>query len=322
MLKKLLFKLLRFSGLPFLCRELIQRDKVTILLFHDIDSAAAKKSFLYLQKKYSIIALDTYLDAVKNGTPLPPKALIITFDDGHIKNYDLLPTIKTLKIPVTIFLCAAIINTNRHFWFKHKDLSIPRFQLKRKRNKEKLKLLAEEGFQQNKEFEKPQAMNKEQILAMAPYVNMQAHALYHPIFPNCTDQEVWKEIYDSKQILEAEYNFDINTIAYPNGDYSLRDIEMVKKAGYQCAVTVDYGFNTIASDPYRLKRLDVNDTNDLNELIVKASGLWGFFKTRNGTKQASGLKKTHKKLSMASVYTHIAFEGAELVNDIFISQGI
>jgi hypothetical protein len=33
---------------------------------------------------------------------------------------------------------------------------------------------------------------------------------------------------------------------------------------------------------YRLKRIGVNDTDDLNELIVKSSGVWSFFKTRNG----------------------------------------
>ncbi|HRV84191.1 MAG TPA: polysaccharide deacetylase family protein, partial [Saprospiraceae bacterium] len=73
-------------------------------------------------------------------------------------------------------------------------------------------------------------------------------------------------------------------IAYPNGDYSDRTVEMSRNSGFQCGVTVDYGFNSMTSDPYRLKRLSINDTGDLNELIVKSSGLWGFLKTRNGKK--------------------------------------
>ena len=48
------------------------------------------------------------------------------------------------------------------------------------------------------------------------------------------------------------------------------------------AVTVDCGFNTVNSDLLRLKRLPVNDTEDMNELIVKASGLWEFVKTALG----------------------------------------
>ena len=67
--------------------------------------------------------------------------------------------------------------------------------------------------------------------------------------------------------------------SYPHGDYSDRDIELCRQAGYDCGITVDFGFNTVTTDRFRLKRLSVNDTDDLNELIVKASGLWQFVKT-------------------------------------------
>ncbi len=81
----------------------------------------------------------------------------------------------------------------------------------------------------------------------------------------------------------------INTISYPNGDYSKRDIELAKKAGYECGITVDFGFNNNKPDLFRLKRISVNDTSDINELIVKSTGVWGFFKTFNGLKQSYGL---------------------------------
>jgi hypothetical protein len=55
---------------------------------------------------------------------------------------------------------------------------------------------------------------------------------------------------------------------------------------------VDYGFNTVNTDPFKLKRISVNDTDDLNELIVKASGVWAFIKTQNGRKQEFGYTKT------------------------------
>jgi peptidoglycan/xylan/chitin deacetylase (PgdA/CDA1 family) len=100
-----------------------------------------------------------------------------------------------------------------------------------------------------------------------------------------------EEIVQSKQILEKEFGLNIYALAYPNGDYSKRDIALAKDAGYQCALTVDFGFNSKKTDPFRLKRICVNDATDLNELVVKASGAWDFFKTINGLKQATGLKK-------------------------------
>ncbi len=289
-MRNIIYKVLRFSGLPYLFRELIQKDKVTILMFHDISKETAEKTFLYLLKKYNIIDLNEFIEAheLNDKNRIPKKALIITFDDGHIGNYELLSVIKKYKIPITIFLCSSIINTNRHFWFKFKNQSIGTEILKQKSNMEKLKILSKVDFKQEKEFDKPQALQKAQINEMKKYVNMQSHTMFHPILPKCDDEIARREIFNSKKDLEKKYNIKVNAIAYPNGDYSERDINLVKKAGYKCGITVDYGFNTLKSDLFRLKRLSVNDTTDLNELIVKSSGFWAFFKTRNGKMQNYG----------------------------------
>lgn len=291
-MNKLFFRLLRISGLPILFRELIQRNKVTILLLHDISKETAEQTFSYLLKKYNIIDLNDFIDMIdkRDKTKIPKKALILTFDDGHIRNYEMLSVIKKYNIPVTIFLCASIINSNRHFWFKYKNQSISTERLKHISNKERLNVLSKVGFEQKKEFDQPQALQKSHIDEMKPYVNMQSHTLFHPILPKCDNNESREEIFKSKEILEREYKLRINAISYPNGDYSERDISFSKEAGYKCGITVDFGFNSIKTDAFRLKRLSVNDTSNINELIVKASGVWSFFKTRNGQKQEFGFK--------------------------------
>ncbi|MGX7835738.1 polysaccharide deacetylase family protein, partial [Campylobacter fetus subsp. venerealis] len=81
------------------------------------------------------------------------------------------------------------------------------------------------------------------------------------------------EITNCKLTLEREYGISISSIAYPNGDYSDRDIEITKGAGYKYGLTIDKGYNSIHSDPYRLKRLDPNDTDNFDEFVVKTSGL-------------------------------------------------
>jgi peptidoglycan/xylan/chitin deacetylase (PgdA/CDA1 family) len=287
---KMIFRIIRLSGLPFLFREILQKNKVSVLLFHDISKEIAGQTFNYLSKKYNIIHLNDFIEAIekKDKNKIPKKALIITFDDAHIRNYEILPVIKKYNIPVTIFLCASIINTNRHFWFRFQNQLIPISILKDKSNKEKLDILSKMGFEKDKDFDKPQALQKSHIGEMKNYVNMQSHTLYHPCLPKCDNDEARTEIFNSKEILEHDYKLKINAISYPNGDYSERDILLAKEAGYKCGITVDYGFNTIKSDVFRLKRLSVNDTDDINELIVKASGVWAFFKTRNGRKQGFG----------------------------------
>lgn len=279
-MKTILFKILRFSGLPLLFRELIQRRRVTILLFHDISRETAEKTFDCLSKRYHLLDLQTFLRTCQNGhKKLPPKSLIVTFDDGYIRNHDLLPVFKERKIPVTIFLCAGLIDTKRHFWFKHKPANYPSSRLRRMPSTERRRFLQEAGFTHETEYDQPHALTRSQIEEMKPWVDFQSHTLFHTCLPRCRSSEAWQEIAHPREVLHQEYGLQVNAISYPHGDYSERDIELCRQAGYECGMTVDFGFNTVDSDLWRLKRLPVNDTADMNELIVKASGLWEFIKT-------------------------------------------
>jgi peptidoglycan/xylan/chitin deacetylase (PgdA/CDA1 family) len=280
-LNRLLFILLRYSGVALFFRQFIQIKKVTILCFHDISYDCAEKTFTYLLKHYNIIDLNTFIHAAEsnNRNVLPKKALIINFDDGFIRNYELMPLIQKYKIPIIIFICAGLVNTNRQLWFNFKAQKLLGVSFKNIRNVERIKILEQAGFNQTNESETPEVLSKNHIDEMRSYVNFQSHTVFHPFLTMCEEQEAKTEITKSKEILEKEYNLTINTIAYPHGDYSQREIALIREAGYKCGVTVDYGFNTIHSDLLRLKRLPVNDTEDLNELVVKASGAWGFLKT-------------------------------------------
>lgn len=289
-MENILFRIVRLSGLPYFFREIIQRNKVTIILLHDIDRLTAEMVFSYLSKYYNIIELDKVIEAIEkhDGSRLPNKAMVITIDDGNIRNYELLGLIERLKIPITIFLCAGIIGTNRHFWWNTEMEEQVRESIKQIPNKSRLATLKQYGFDQFKQYDSPQALGKEQLNEMKTRVNMQSHTLFHPCLPNCSYEEAKQEIFESKRILEQEYGFEINAFSYPNGDYSVRDVLLVKEAGYRCALTVDDGFNNIESDLFTLKRISINDTNDIDELIVKSSGAWAFLKKMIGGYQRNG----------------------------------
>lgn len=277
---RFVFKLIRYFGISFFFRKVFQKRKVTILLFHDIDKTNAQITFDILSKLYNIIDLSTYLEAVKtkNKEKLPSYSLIITFDDGVLNNINILPILKKYNIRPTIFLCAGLVDTNRHFWFKFLNSGKEIAALKRKSNDERLKILANSGFNQTKEYDYPQALSKLQINEMKSDVLFQSHTMFHPCLPNCKIEEANWEIFESKRVLETKFGLNVFALAYPNGDYSQREIELCKEAGYSCALTVDSGYNSLDSNLYKLKRLSVNDTTDMNELIVKASGVWGFIK--------------------------------------------
>lgn len=295
-IRRFVFRILRYSLLPVLFREFAQKKRVTILLFHNISVETAEQTFRFLTKKYNIISLDNYLKirSKKTTGSLPAKAVVITFDDGFKQNFELIPVLKKYNIPTTIFLCAGLVNTNRHFWFEENKSSYSTEALIKMANEEKLKVLSEVDFTPEKEYDTPQVLSKKQINEMKETLSFQSHGLFHPCLPKCSEEEAKNEIVNSKRFFEEEYGMEINAFAYPNGDYSAREIKMAKEAGYECGLTVDFGFNTHSTDLFRLKRICVNDADDLNELIVKASGLWDFFKTGNGRWQKHGFSEINK----------------------------
>ena len=291
-MSEIVYKALRWSGMAWLWREWVQRRKVTFLLFHDMEATDAKRNFDYLKRHYNIIGLNDYLKAAQQRKPLPHKSIVITFDDGHYSNYSLLPIIKKLQIPVTIFLCSGIVGTQRHFWFRHsKDLKSRVESFKVLSNEQRLEALKAYGFTQLQEYADRQALTKEQIEEMKPWVNFQSHTCFHSILPQCDDVTAEKEIGDSKRQLESDYGLPINAISYPNGDYSSRDILLAQKAGYECGITVDSGYNDLNTDLFRLKRFSVNDAKSTAELMVKASGCYALLKHKLH-KPSYGFKNT------------------------------
>jgi poly-beta-1,6-N-acetyl-D-glucosamine N-deacetylase len=289
-LRRIAFFLLRMSGLPRFIREVVQRRRVTILVYHKLSPEVADRHFEVLRRSYNIISLAEYLDSRTDMCRrLPPKPLIMTFDDGHRGNYSLKPLLERCGIRATVFLCSGLADTNRHFWFETEMSNNVRQGLKGVRDDERLKILAGMGFAETAEQTTRQALSASEIEEMKEVVDFQSHTVYHPLLPQCSDQRAFDEISDSKIQLEDKFGLRINALAYPNGDYSTREIAAAEKCGYQCALTLDLGFNTRTTPAFQLKRICINDDAELDELFVKASGLWGLLKriARGGSTRRS-----------------------------------
>jgi peptidoglycan/xylan/chitin deacetylase (PgdA/CDA1 family) len=267
------FRLLRLTLIPVLIRHTLQRERVTLLLYHDPAPATLDRHLEILKQLYSIIDLRTYVSALCDGTTskLPHRALVVTLDDGYRGNRSLLPVLERLGVPVTIFLCASIVGTKRRFWFKHaRDVAA----LKRVSDSERLERLARDGF--SAYGEECEALSNGEIREMSgPHVDFQSHGLSHPILPHCGRAKARAEIFESKDALDTRYGLDIYAFSYPNGDYTEREVRLVREAGYRCGVTVDLGFNTGATDPFRIRRICIADADGIDELLVKCCGLWG-----------------------------------------------
>jgi len=282
LIRNLFFAFLRYSGLPFLLRRTIQKGQVTMVVYHSPSADGAREHFAALQKRYHVIALADYLRARAEGTfhQLPACPLIITLDDGHQQNFELKPVLEELKAPMTIFLCSGVVGTHRHFWWLHTPDAREAEACKKMTDSERLRFLVYKDYRMDQEYAQRQALSRDEIEQLKPMVDFQAHTVNHPILPTCEDETAAREINGCKTALERDFNLKIQALAFPNGDYSEREIQLARAAGYRCALTLEKGFNTETTDLFELRRIPLPDDCTVSELLVKASGLWDCLRPR------------------------------------------
>ena len=262
-LKNIIAIFVCLSSMPILIREWMCRHRVAILLYHDPKPTVFAKHIAYLSRHYTFISLDTLLAAIhqQDFSQVPPKSVVITIDDGHIGNTALLPILKQYGVHPTLYVCTQIVDTYRHFWFKVAGQSkAEKERLKRLPNTERLaRLKAATDFEPEKPYPDRQALNMAEMKEMAAHVDFQPHTRFHPILPRCTETECQQEISGSKTDLETLLGIECSHFSYPNGDYTEREIEIVKVGGFRSARTTDLGWNTLDTPPYQLKAIPITD---------------------------------------------------------------
>jgi peptidoglycan/xylan/chitin deacetylase (PgdA/CDA1 family) len=267
---------LRLSGATALLRRAHRRGCATILFYHDPKPAVLDAHLTHLRRHFQFTTLDAIVRSVESSdfSALPDHALVVTFDDGHRGNYDLLPVFRRHGVVPTIYLVSQIVGTGRRFWFQlpgsdsepYKDLS----------NRERLQRLRRDtGFEQEREYplRERQALSDAEIDEMAPHVDFQVHTRFHPILTQCSDEEAWEEIAASKRELEARLGRECRHFAYPNGDYGGRDRELARKAGFASARTIAPGWASAVSDPFALPCFGITDTASVRILRAQLSGI-------------------------------------------------
>jgi peptidoglycan/xylan/chitin deacetylase (PgdA/CDA1 family) len=110
-----------------------------------------------------------------------------------------------------------------------------------------------------------------------------SHTLNHPILSQQTSHEVWKEISESRGLLEKAVGKPVWALAYPFGDpasVTTREMQMAEQAGFQCAfMNVGGGFG--AQLPrFALPRVHVTAEMTLSEFEAHVSGFHRDFRSR------------------------------------------
>ncbi len=100
-------------------------------------------------------------------------------------------------------------------------------------------------------------------------MDIQPHTLTHPHLRALTPNEAMKEIAESKSILETRLGRPMIAFAYPFGEYDAAIIDMLKRAGFQAAVTLDPGYRQRADELFTLHRIRTSYNDSLDDFTKR-----------------------------------------------------
>lgn len=203
---------------------------------------------------YRTLSMSELLAWLESKIELPAKSICLTFDDGHRDNYtNAFPVLQKYDLTATIFICP--FQVGRNMWYSRK----------RKR--------WERAFddQDDLYFE---FLSWEQIIEMANNgIHFGCHSLTHPYLTTLEEEDLSREIAESKRILEMKLGSEINFFAYPYGEFNQRVRKAVIDAGYRAAVCIGKKRLHINDDPFSIRRLGVNPGYDITSFKILLYGL-------------------------------------------------
>lgn len=264
-------------------------DEVILSLYcHDPQKEFFEACVRWLKKNgftfISVIELAAVLDGKMD---FPKGAVLITVDDGWRNNKNNIVSVaQKYQIPVTIFVSTDPVSTGDAYWWSYvsraREAGLTTYsveELKKVDNTERLKVvqmikavmpMRREAF----------TVRELQDLLNTNLVTIQSHTITHPILPKCSDKKSFLEISGSKKILETWFGNKVFSFAYPNGNFSVREIQYLKDAGYEMAFSTKENQITPGNinEKYTLPRVDLMDSVSFAENICRMTGVW--FKKR------------------------------------------
>lgn len=281
----------RIPGFHILIYHRVRPELPSPWMLDTLPLESFERQMAYVSRHYRVLSLGQTLDALDEGR-LPTGVVCVTFDDGYrdLEDYAM-PVLRRHGIPATVFLATAGIGTGTLLWYDRlltafrtttaRRLDSPldgrRVSLASETDKHHAACRLIEGFKRVSDADRIHGVG--QVLSalgvkegedrslmldwdavrrmQSQGVEFGSHTETHPILSRQSAAEVWRELTASKATLEAECQRPATLFAYPNGkpeDYNSSTVEAVKRAGYRCAVTSEFGTNRAGDDPYRLKR--------------------------------------------------------------------
>lgn len=184
---------------------------------------AAQMEWLARHGFHAITAQQLY-DALERSRPLPPRPVLITFDDGYRDVlFNAAPVLHRLGMPAVAFVITGRVGGPDPSFLNWQDL----------------RDLEKDGF------------------------TIGSHTVHHLRLPGLSTSQAFGELDASRATLQRHLRKGIDWFAYPDGATSAAVVRLVHRAGYRLAFTTRTGFTQYAREPFLLHRDEIPRSDGL-----------------------------------------------------------
>jgi glycosyltransferase involved in cell wall biosynthesis/peptidoglycan/xylan/chitin deacetylase (PgdA/CDA1 family) len=216
----------------------------TILMYHalGVDGEAPSRYILPARRfrrqlrwlrllRYPTLSLDGYLQLRARRELPPPRAIVLTFDDGYADTAELgAEPLRRADISATVFVVSGLVGRTNE-WASGTPLLGRRLL-----TWDELRELRKTG------------------------IELGAHGVSHRRLPELDPEEARREMVESRRTLEDKLGEAVSTFAYPYGSTAPGVEDLVREVGYGAACTIQPGPNGPAVPIHALRRVEVEGT--------------------------------------------------------------
>ena len=245
----LIILLLAFLGLSLRYnwwRKSVSFAHARVLMYHSIDEhfgerfdkwrvkpSEFEKQIAYLSKH----GFKSYkLSEMLNLDKIPPKSVVISFDDGFANNFKAFEILQKYGFKASIFL---VPNAKQNTWDSQNTEHLSDML-----SAEQIKIMQESGL-----------------------VEFGAHTMTHANLCKCDDPK--SEIANSKIEVEKLSGKKCEIFAYPYGKYDENILNFVRELGFIGAVVVKRGVYKMGDDKFSIKRIGILGTESMIDFWLR-----------------------------------------------------
>ncbi|TQV71392.1 polysaccharide deacetylase family protein [Aliikangiella marina] len=224
-----------------------------ILQYHHIDLTTPRSTSTsperfsqhmnYLaENQFNVVSLETFLSALTTQESLPPKSVVITFDDGYKSIYEnAYPVLKEKGFPFTVFINTQPLADNLSQFMSWEEI---------------IELTQNKGLIANHSVTHPHLIRRLQDESFSAW-----------------RERVTNEVLKSQKLIESKVIKTVRAFAYPYGEFNLEVKKILKGVGFW-AFGQQSGAASMNVDPQAIPRFPFGGNyGAMNDFILKVNSL-------------------------------------------------